>query len=181
MRRPLIERLMVSLLALALLAGCRKPVAEPAPAEAPSGPANAPIYLDHAQPKLRTIHLWLGSEDVTSEVALTQTEVATGMMFRKDLGEQEGMLFVFRFPHRTGFYMKNTTVPLTAAYIDPEGIILELHDLNPLDENAVMAKSDQVQYVLEMKQGWFKRHHLGAGTAIRTERGTLRETFSNLR
>jgi len=121
--------------------------------------------------------IFLGPLEITAELALSHTQVATGMMFRKEIGDMEGMLFVFGRPHQTGFYMKNTTVPLTAAYIDPDGNILEIHDLNPLDETAVMAESDQVQYVLEMKQGWFKEHQIGIGTAMRTERGTLRETF----
>jgi uncharacterized membrane protein (UPF0127 family) len=73
--------------------------------------------------------------------------------------------------------MKNTIVPLSAAYIDPTGIILEIHDLKPHDTNAVLAASDRVQYVLETPQGWFKRHQVKEGMVIRTERGTLQETF----
>ena len=125
-------------------------------------------HLDHAQSKLPILKLWLGDQEIAAEVALTQTQVATGMMFRQTMGENEGMLFVFGAPHRTSFYMKNTTVPLTAAYIDPEGTILELQDLQPLNETAVEAQSDQIQYVLEMKQGWFKRHAVAPG-AIATD------------
>jgi hypothetical protein len=73
--------------------------------------------------------------------------------------------------------MKNTLIPLSVAYIDPEGVILEIHDLQPLDETPVEAATDQVQYVLEMRQGWFARHNLGPGVVIRTERGRLRDAF----
>ena len=171
------------------LHGCNPPSAPsstdapPPPAQAPSSPAPAPapnprpLHLNHAQPKLPTLKLWLGTNEVVAELALKQTEIATGMMFRKSMGRDEGMLFVFGVPHQTGFYMRNTTVPLSAGYIDPEGIILEIHDLNPLEERPVMAASDQIQYVLEMNQGWFKTNRVGVGTAIRTEVGTLRETF----
>jgi len=131
----------------------------------------------NAQPKLQTLKLYVGAETVNTELAMTQLQVATGMMFRKDMAENEGMLFVFARPHRTSFYMKNTTVPLTAAYIDSEGVILELHDLKPLDETPVEAGTDKVQYVLEMKQGWFKRHNVAPGAVITTERGRLKETF----
>jgi len=131
----------------------------------------------NAQPKLQTLKLYVGAETVNTELAMTQLQVATGMMFRKDMAENEGMLFVFARPHRTSFYMKNTTVPLTAAYIDSEGVILELHDLKPLDETPVEAGTDKVQFVLEMKQGWFKRHNVAAGAVITTERGRLKETF----
>lgn len=121
--------------------------------------------------------LWLGTNEVVAELAIKQTEVATGMMFRNAMGWNEGMLFIFGVPHQTGFYMKNTTVPLSAAYIDPDGVILEIHDLKPLDVEPVMAASDQILYVLEMNQGWFKTNRVDAGTALRTEVGTLRETF----
>lgn len=130
-----------------------------------------------AQPKLKTLKLFLGKEVVTAELAMTPVQVGTGMMFRKSMPEEEGMLFIFANPHRTSFYMRNTTVPLTAAYIDPDGAILELVELNPLVETPVEAKSDNVQYVLEMNQGWFKRHNIAVGTVITTEMGKLKETF----
>jgi uncharacterized membrane protein (UPF0127 family) len=133
--------------------------------------------MTNAQPKLPTVKLWLGAKEVQAEIASTTVQIATGMMFRKEMGEDEGMLFVFLRPHRTAFYMRNTYVPLTCAYIDPEGTILETHDMRPLDETQIEAKSDQVQYVLEMKQGWFARNNITVGTVIRTETGPLRETF----
>jgi len=104
-------------------------------------------------------------------------QIATGMMFRKEMGENQGMLFVFLRPHRTAFYMRNTYIPLSCAYIDPEGTVLELHDMKPLDESQITAKSDDIQYVLEMKQGWFARNNIAVGTVIRTEIGPLRDTF----
>jgi hypothetical protein len=121
--------------------------------------------------------LWLGREEIAAELAIKPVEVATGMMFRKEMGEHEGMLFVFARPHRAAFYMKNTYVPLSAAYINGEGTILEIHDLEPLDESSVEAATDQVQYVLEMKQGWFARHNVSTGAVIRTEFGKLGEAF----
>jgi uncharacterized membrane protein (UPF0127 family) len=68
-------------------------------------------------------------------------------------------------------------VPLSAAYISPDGTILEIVDLHPHNTNSVEAATDQVQYVLEVNQGWFKRHNIAPGAVIRTERGTLRGTF----
>jgi|SRR6266850_4189915 len=134
-------------------------------------------YLDHAQPRLRTLKLWIGAQEMVTELALTPTETSTGMMYRKQMDTNEGMLFVFGRPHRTSFYMRNTVVPLSAAYIDPEGTILEVHDLQPLNEVPVEATSDKIQYVLETPQGWFKKNNIGVGTLIRSERGTLRDTF----
>jgi uncharacterized protein len=68
-------------------------------------------------------------------------------------------------------------VPLSAAYIDPEGVILEIHDLKPLDETTVQADSDRVQFVLEVNQGWFARHHISTGAVVRTPQGALRQMF----
>ncbi len=132
-----------------------------------------------AQPRLQTMKLWLGREELTAELALTPEQVQTGMMFRTNLPENEAMLFVFRVPHQASFWMMNTIVPLSAAYIDPQGVIQEIHDLQPHNTNAVTAASANIQYVLETTQGWFRRHNVGTGTSVRTEQGTLRETFFN--
>ena len=121
--------------------------------------------------------LWLGPKELTAELAIMPRELATGMMFRREMGENEGMLFIFGRPLRASFYMKNTYIPLSCAYIDPEGAILEIHDLVPLDETPVEAKTDQVQYVLEVKQGWFECNGVKTGMVVRTEGGSLRDTF----
>lgn len=130
-----------------------------------------------AQPKLQTMKFFVGPETVTAELCLTEVQVGTGMMFRREMAENDGMLFVFSRPHRTSFYMRNTTLPLTAAYIDSEGVILELHDLEPLNETPVPAASDNVQYVLEMNRGWFKRHNISVGAAIACDAGKLKDAF----
>lgn len=130
-----------------------------------------------AQPRLQTLKLWLGAAEITAELALTQSQCQTGMMFRTQMGENEGMLFVFGRPHQASFWMKNTKVPLSAAYIDPEGTILEIHDLQPLNTNSVAAGTDRVQYVLETPQGWFQHHNVSTGAVVRTERGSLQHTF----
>jgi uncharacterized membrane protein (UPF0127 family) len=169
------NRIRISALAAAmvLLWGCGKPAAAPTPPATPPGPPTA------AQPKLQTMKLWLGSEELVSELALTEMQQRTGMMFRTNMAENAGMLFVFGAPHRASFWMMNTVLPLSAAYIDPEGVILEIHDLQPHNTNEVVAASSRVQYVLETNQGWFKRHNIREGMVIRTERGTLQDTFFN--
>ena len=93
------------------------------------------------------------------------------------MAEKEAMLFVFQRPHQASFWMKNTGLPLSLAYIDPEGVILEIHDLQPFNTNSVSAGTGRVQYVLETTQGWFKRHDVNPGMLIRTEQGSLRDAF----
>jgi uncharacterized membrane protein (UPF0127 family) len=130
-----------------------------------------------AQPKLQTMKLWLGAEELVAELALSNEQVQTGMMFRTKLEENAGMLFVFSVPHRASFWMKNCPLPLSAAYIDPEGVILEVRKLEPHNTTSVTARTDRVQFVLETNEGWFERHKVTAGMVVRTERGSLMETF----
>ncbi len=145
-------------------------------------PANAPAATireasDRAQPALPTIKLWLGAEEIVAEQAISPAQVQAGLMFRKEMPENSGMLFVFSDPHRASFWMRNTVLPLTCAYIDPNGVILEIHDMKPLDESGIEASSDNVQFVLEMNRGWFARHNVSTGAVVRTERGSLVETY----
>ena len=153
----------------------------PTPATAqPSTPTNIPTAkpeASKAQPRLRTMKLYLGAEELTAELALTMEQQRMGMMYRESMAENEGMLFVTPRTQRASFWMKNTTVHLSAAYIDPEGVILEIHELKPLDTNPVRANSDQIQYVLEVNYGWFERHNIREGMVVATEHGSLRETF----
>lgn len=162
--------LLMLLMAVFLAAGCSKP-ATPLPlSSAPPEPARA-------QGQLPTIKVWLGAEELVTEIASSFSQVQTGMMFRTNMAENAAMIFVFATPHRAAFWMKNTFVPLSAAYVSPDGTILEIVDLHPHNTNSVEATSAQVQYVLEVNQGWFKRHNISPGMVIRTERGTLRGTF----
>ena len=73
--------------------------------------------------------------------------------------------------------MRNCIVPLSAAYIQPDGTIAEIVDLRPGDEQGVQSQTSNLQFVLEVPQGWFQRHNVGTGAVVRTERGSLWETF----
>jgi len=158
---------------MVLLAGCEKK-----PSQTPTENHQINGYLDQAQPHLATMKIFLGKEEMVAEVAQTSVQIMTGMMYRTNMLENEGMLFVFNRPHQASFYMRNTVIPLSCAYIDSEGTILELHDMKPLDESSIPASSDRIQIVLETKQGWFQRHNIGPGTLITTEHGGLFQTFS---
>jgi len=130
-----------------------------------------------AQPRLPTLKLWLGSAEITAEIASKPREIQTGMMFRTNVLEHEGMLFVFNRAHQAGFWMKNCPQPLSGAYIDPQGIILEILPMEPHNTNSLMAASDNVMFVLETKHGWFDRHNVRTGMVVTTERGPLLQTF----
>jgi uncharacterized membrane protein (UPF0127 family) len=126
---------------------------------------------------LSTIKLYVGSHEMTAELALTPMQQHTGMMFRTNMAENAGMLFPLPFTQRASFYMKNCPYPLSAAYIDPEGIIQEIHALEPFNTNPVEAASANIRFVLETPQNWFVQHQVGVGVAVASERGPLMRTF----
>ena len=157
----------LAVLGVAALGGCgQKPDTPP-----------KPVFPTHAQSKLPTLRLWLGAAEVSAEMALTDIQVETGMMFRTNLDENSGMIFPLQQPQQAKFWMLNCPLPLTAAFIDPQGQILEIHELHANDTNDVVTESRNILYVLEMNQGWFVRHHIEPGTIVRSEAGTLQETF----
>jgi len=159
------------LLAAAAGAGCAKS-AQTAPVE-----VSAPGLPTQAQPKLPTMKIYVGAEEMVAELAITPDQLHTGMMFRTNMAENAGMLFPLPYTQRASFWMKNCPLSLSAAYIDPEGIIQELHEFERFNTNSVVASSDNIRFVLEAPQGWFQRHHIGPGVAIATEKGPLMQTF----
>ncbi len=118
------------------------------------------------QPPLPSLDLRIGGKTVHAEIADEEHERATGLMFRTSLATDSGMLFVMDRVGPVGFWMKNTTVPLTIAYIDPRGTILELHDLKPLDETPVPSRFRNIAYALEMPQGWCSKNNIWPGERV---------------
>jgi uncharacterized membrane protein (UPF0127 family) len=169
-----VKRCFIAWLFLALLAAGCKPSSEPPAVSAPP----QMLLPTEAQPRLPTIKLYLGAQEMTAEIARTERQQETGMMFRTNMPENEGMIFLLPYPMRASFWMKNCTLALSAAYIDPEGTILEIHPLQPGDTNSVIAAADNIQYVLETPQGWFERHGVTIGAVITTEKGPLAKMFS---
>ena len=166
--------LLALLFAAALLGGCKNSQDAAPP---PPPPSNEMPLPTEAQPKLPTVKLYLGAETLDAEQALTPREMQTGMMFRTNIQDTDAMIFVFPQPFQASFWMKNCPESISAAYISPDGVIQEIHHLEQNDTNPVVAASDNIQFVLETSDGWFKRHNVGVGTEIRTERGSLADTF----
>jgi uncharacterized membrane protein (UPF0127 family) len=83
------------------------------------------------------------------------------------------MLFVFLYPQQRGFWMENTIVPLSIAYIDPAGRVIEIHDLHPGNTKPVESRSARIQYALEVNQGWFAKNGIKPGTVLATDLGSL--------
>jgi hypothetical protein len=114
------------------------------------------------QPRLPTVDLRAGMHTIKAELAVTPEQQMTGMMFRKEMNGNEGMLFVNDEKSGRCFWMKNTLVPLTIAFIDDDGTIVNLADMKPQDERSHCARAP-VRYALEMPQGWFDKRGIKAG------------------
>lgn len=118
-----------------------------------------------AQPPLPTVQLQAGMYLIRAEVADTFRTRQVGLMFRDALGPNQGMLFAFEQPGVQCFWMKNTKIPLTAAFIDDQGRIVNLADMQPFDESS-HCSAGPVRFVLEMTQGWYDKHGMKAGSAF---------------
>jgi len=106
-----------------------------------------------------------GQVKVEVELARTEAEQAKGLMFRTELEDGKGMLFVFDKDEVRSFWMKNTLIPLSIAYIAYDGTIIDIRDMHPHDTSSVHS-SRSVRYALEVPQGWFGRVGVSAGDKV---------------
>ena len=127
---------------------------------------SGPHAQDAAQPRLTTTTLTAGMHVIQAELAITPAQQATGMMHRRTMGANEGMLFVYDEPHKLCFWMRNTLIPLTIAFIADDGRIVNTADMKPLDESSHCA-DEPVRYALEMNQGWFAKRGMKKGFRLR--------------
>jgi len=105
------------------------------------------------------------SAEVRVEVAATLDERQLGLMFRQELAEDAGMLFLFAREVQTGFWMRNTYVPLDIAYIGADRRVIEIQQGKPLDETP-LTPGGKYLYVLELNAGWFESHDMGPGAVV---------------
>jgi uncharacterized membrane protein (UPF0127 family) len=117
------------------------------------------------QMDLPRIKLGAGMYQIEAQLARTSDQRTIGLMYRKEMPQYEGMLFVFEQPSGLCFWMKNTLIPLTAAFIADDGSIVNLADMKPQTTDSHCALRP-VRYVLEMNQGWFAKRGLKAGTKL---------------
>ncbi len=120
---------------------------------------------DAPQLDLQRTMLTAGMYQITAQVALTSPQRQVGLMHRKEMPQQEGMIFVFEEPSQQCFWMKNTLLPLTAAFVTDDGTIVNLADMKPQTTDSHCSVKP-VRYVLEMNQGWFAKKGIKAGTRL---------------
>ena len=120
---------------------------------------------DGPQLNLQRVKLFAGMNVIDAQLALTPEQRQIGLMLRKDMPQHEGMLFVFEQPSQQCFWMKNTLLPLTAAFVTDDGTIVNLADMKPQTMDS-HCSAQPVRYVLEMNQGWFAKKGIKAGSKI---------------
>jgi uncharacterized protein len=120
------------------------------------------------QTNLPRVKLSAGMHQIDAQVALTPEQREIGLMFRKEMPQHEGMLFVFEQPAVQCFWMMNTLLPLTAAFVADDGTIVTLADMKPMTTDS-HCSDKPVRFVLEMNQGWFAKKGLKAGYKLAGE------------
>jgi hypothetical protein len=140
-------RLLSLALVLVLIAGCEESIPEPVPADT-------------------WLPLKVGQVEIKAQLAVTSREQQKGLMHRESLPENSGMLFPYKTPQRLSFWMLNTPLPLDIGFFDGKGVLREVHRLMPFDVTPVRSKTDELQFALEMEQGWFIANGVKQGQAL---------------
>ena len=147
---------MISIKPYLILAAALLPLMTTVPAHAQDGP----------QARLKTIELTAGMHVIHAELAITPIQQQTGMMFRRSMGANEGMLFVNDDAGVRCFWMRNTLLPLAIAFIADDGTIVNIAEMAPRSDDS-HCSAKPVRYALEMNQGWFTKRGFKAGSKLR--------------
>lgn len=108
----------------------------------------------------------VGGRGVRLQLAVHLPEMRRGLMERRDLGPDDGMIFIYERPQRLSFWMRNTPTPLDIGFFRPDGTLAEVYPLHPFDETPVASRADDLQFAIELKQGWFREHGVRPGAQL---------------
>jgi uncharacterized membrane protein (UPF0127 family) len=117
------------------------------------------------QMNLPRVKLAAGMHQIDAQVASTPDQRQTGLMHRKEMPQHEGMLFVFEQPSQQCFWMKNTLLPLSIAFVADDGVIVNIEEMAPQTLDSHCSKQP-VRYVLEMNKGWFAKKGIKPGQRL---------------
>jgi hypothetical protein len=133
---------------------------------------------DDSVGRLEKVTLHIGKASLTTEIAATPAQQERGLMWVTKLPDNDGMIFLQPKVTTATFWMKNTLIPLSVAFIDKNGVILEIHDMKALDETITRSDSDQVAYALETNLHWFALNGVKPGDKITPPPSTLKDEAS---
>lgn len=150
----LLRRLSPLLLVASLLAGCNGGSETEAPSDTPAG---AQVLFENVEGREARLNV---------AIADTPEERARGLMFRNELPEDQGMLFLFPGTANSGFWMRDTLVPLSIAFVEADGAIIDIQDMQPLSTEIHHAPAPY-SFAVEANQGWFGKNGIAAGDRAR--------------
>jgi uncharacterized membrane protein (UPF0127 family) len=129
-----------------------------------------PAITDSHIEKLKTEKIKVGSREIVVEIADTSEARERGLMYRKSMPANEGMLFIFDSAQPLAFWMKNTLIPLSIGYFDANRKLLGTHEMTPAVMGEVQPKTypsqGDAKYALEMNKGWFTQHKIKPGAQL---------------
>lgn len=125
----------------------------------------AQFHHTDANSSLELMPLHIGDAAILAEIADTARHRQIGLMHRRFMPEHRGMLFVFKEPQTLCFWMRNTLIPLSIAYLDEHAKVIDIFDMQPLDESSVCSTAP-AQFALEVNQGWFEHHQVKVGDQL---------------
>ena len=141
-------------------------LAAPLPGRAQTGP-------DDSVGQMAKVTLHIGKASLTTQIAASSAQQERGLMYVTKMPDNDGMIFLLPKITTATFWMKNTLIPLSIAFIDKDGVILEIHDMKALDETITRSDSDQVAYALETNLHWFALNGIKPGDKIDPPPSTL--------
>lgn len=157
----------MSAVAILLAAGCGD-----------KGAATAPKVV---RPATDYFPLKVGGQPVRAQLAVeqpgNQRELNRGLMGRRDLAEDQGMIFVYQRTQRMSFFMRNTPTPLDIGFFTRDGVLREVRQMFPFDETSVTSTRNDIHYALEMNQGWFGRRGLKADGSVKLDLEALADAL----
>lgn len=108
----------------------------------------------------------VGEKTVRMQFAVRSPEMQRGLMERRDLGRDDGMIFVYEKPQQMSFWMRNTPTALDIGFFRPDGVLEEVYPMYPFDERSIASRGDRLQFALEMNQGWFQENKVKPGAQL---------------
>ena len=118
---------------------------------------------------LPQVTLLLGTGRLVAEIASTPIQASVGLSFRDTLASDHAMLFTYPEPHKVVFHMKDTSIPLSVAFIDSMGTVLEVQNLVPGSTSPIHSASNAIRFVLEVNRGWFEKYGVIVGSRVSAE------------
>lgn len=128
------------------------------------------VSFSKETPVFKTESILVGKTKLTAEIAETEDQRAHGLMYRTELKQGHGMLFVFETEQRLGFWMKNTFIPLSIGYFDSKGVLVDIQDMEPvkseMEEPKTYESAAPAKFALEVPVGWFKKNKIKLGARL---------------